>query len=315
MRAITVSKYGDSPVVTELPTPSPGSGQVLIKIQAAGMNPTDRSIANGDWQARMPGTFPLILSTDLAGVVETIGEGTTKFMRGDEVFGLLMLPPLGSVGTYAEYVAVTENAPLARLPKSIDAVVAAALPMAGATALDLAESLEPLSGKTVLIVGAGGGVGSFVTQFVAKAGAHIIVDVHSSADNRMRSYGAAETVDHSVVSVPDTVRMAHPDGIDVLIDVASDANEFAALASLVRSGGTAVTTKSVADSKALATLGVTGVNFRASISTQLLERLVHAVVTGDIVSPPITRITLDEVPRVLSEARTGKTDGKTVITL
>jgi NADPH:quinone reductase len=314
MRAVTVSEYGATPAVTDVPKPQPGPGQILIKVRAAGVNPMDQKLADGAAKARMPATFPLVLGADVAGVVEAVGTGETKFSRGDEVFGQLLIPPLGSAGTYAEYVAVTENAPLARVPKSVDPVVAASLPTAGVTALQLAESLAPLSGKTVLVVGAGGGVGSFFTQFAARAGAHVIANARVSAADRMRGYGAAETVDHTTVSLPDAVRRAHPDGIDVLVDLASDATAFGVLASLVRPGGTAVTTKYVADPRALAAAGVSGVNFRVSVSSDALQRLADSVAAGRIVPPPITRLKLDDVPVALSRAGTGHADGKTVIT-
>ena len=92
-----------------------------------------------------------------------------EISRGDELFGQLLIAPPGSAGTYAEYVAVTEEAPLARVPDGLDPVVAAALPTAGGTGLALVASLGPLAGKSVLIVGAGGGVGSFATQFAVNA--------------------------------------------------------------------------------------------------------------------------------------------------
>jgi NADPH:quinone reductase len=316
VRAVTVSEYGATPVLAEMPTPQPGPGQVLLKIQAAGMNPMDRTLAAGAWRPA-PATFPMVLGADGAGVVEAVGEGTSRFSRGDELFGQLLIAPIGSAGTDAEYVAVTQDAPLARVPNGLDPVVAAALPTAGGAGLALVESLEPLDGKTVLIVGAGGGVGSFATQFAANAGARVIANVRAAAAERLRGYGATETVDHTEVSLPDAVRAAHPDGIDVLIDLVSDPEGFAALVSLVRPGGTAVTTQYVADPDGLATAGVTGANFNFSqyVSSELLERVADAVVGGRIVAPPITRITLEQAPAALNPAQTGRADGKTVITL
>jgi len=102
MRAITVSSYGASPSVMELPTPQAGPGQVLIATQAAGMNPMDMQIANGGWQDQMPATFPMVLGADLAGTVRAGGPGAARFAPGDEVFGQLLIPPLGSTGTYAQ---------------------------------------------------------------------------------------------------------------------------------------------------------------------------------------------------------------------
>jgi NADPH:quinone reductase-like Zn-dependent oxidoreductase len=191
-------------------------------------------------------------------------------------------------------------------------VVAAALPTAGGTALEIIESLESLEGKIVLIVGAAGGVGSFATQFAANAGAQVIAIARADAADRMRAYGAAETIDYTAVSLPEALWRAHPHGIDALVDVASDADGFAALASLVHPGGTALTTRYVADADALASRSVTGVNFRVSISSGLLERLADALVSGLIVAPPITRIALDDVPAVNGNGHAG---GKTVITL
>ena len=296
MRAITVSEYGQDPVVTELPKPKAGPGQLLIRVHAASLNPMDRNIANGGMKEQMPATFPMVLGADVAGVVEAIGDGATRFTPGDEVFGQLLVAPLGSAGTYAEDVAVTEDAPLAAVPDGLDPVVAAALPTAGSTALDIVELLEPLAGKTVLIVGAAGGVGSFATQFAANAGAHVIANAHDSADERMRSYGAAETVDHNLDSVMRTVAAAHPAGIDILIDVASDAGAFAELATLVKRGGTALTTRYVADNATLDAGGITGLNYVVSVSPDLLERVARELVAGRIAPPPIRDIRLDEVP-------------------
>jgi NADPH:quinone reductase-like Zn-dependent oxidoreductase len=314
MHAITVTEYGSAPAMVELPTPEPGRGQILLKMRAAGMNPMDRTLASGDWRP-MPATFPMVLGADGAGVVEKLGEGASRFSVGDDLFGQLLIAPLGSAGTYAEYLAVGEDAPLARVPTELEDVVAAALPTAGGAGLASVDLLEPLTDKTVLIVGAGGGVGSFATQFAVNAGANVIANVRDRDAERMRAYGAIETIDHTAVPLPDAVRQAHPDGIDALLDVVSDATGFATLASLVRAGGSAVTTQYVADEGALGSTGIMGVNFALQPSTDLFEQVAEAVADGGIVAPPITCISLEEVPAVLSSAQTRSTSGKTVITV
>jgi NADPH:quinone reductase-like Zn-dependent oxidoreductase len=210
-------------------------------------------------------------------------------------------------------VAVSEDAPLARVPAGLDPVTAAALPTAGGTAVAIAESLAPLEGKTVLIVGAAGGIGSFLTQFAARAGAHVDASAAADQAGRMKGYGAAETIDRAATPLPEALARAHTDGIDVLIDLASDAGQFAALARHVRPGGIAITTRYVADLEALGAAGVTGVNFRVHVTVPLLDRLAAAVVAGIIVSPPITQTSLDEVPALLSKH--GRGEGKTVITM
>jgi NADPH:quinone reductase len=315
MRAVMVREYGGTPVVAEIPTPEPGAGQILIRLRAAGMNPMDLSLASGAWKP-MPATFPMVLGADGAGVVEKLGEGTSRYSIGDDMFGQLLIAPVGSAGTYAEYVAVAEDAPLARVPSGLDDVVAAALPTAGGAGLALVDQLEPLADKTVLIVGAGGGVGSFATQFAANAGGNVIANVRADDAERMRGYGAKETIDRRAVALPAAVRQAHPGGVDVLIDlVNADAAGFAALALLVRPGGTAMSTNYVADEAALRAGGVTGINFALPMSSELLERLAQAVVDGRIVTPPITRISLEGAPAALNPTQARPVGGKTVITL
>jgi NADPH:quinone reductase-like Zn-dependent oxidoreductase len=197
----------------------------------------------------------------------------------------------------------------------VDDVVAAALPTAGGAGLAVVDLLEPLAGKMVLIVGAGGGVGSFATQFAAIAGGNVIANVRARDAERMRAYGATETLDHTAAALAGAVRQAHPDGIDVLIDlVDAEPAGFAALASLVRPGGTAVTTKYVADQDALRAAKITGINFALPMSSELLQRVAEAVADGRILAPPITRISLEEAPAALDPAQARPASGKTVIT-
>jgi NADPH:quinone reductase-like Zn-dependent oxidoreductase len=306
MRAIIVSEYGATPALSEIPEPHAGPGQVLIKIQVAGINPMDRAIAAGAMRETAPAQMPLVLGSDLVGVVESVGQDAGRFSPGQEVFGEL---PLGLYGTYADYVAVDEDVPLALLPEGLDRTVAAALPTPGVTALQIVESLGPTTGKTALILGAAGGVGSLVTQLAAQAGANVIAVDRADAAERLRTYGAVETVDSASASVPDAVRRSH-EAIDVLVDVVSDAAGFAALAELVRPDGIALTTRYVADTEALAAHSVTGVNFQVAVTTDALEKIGNLVARGSVVVPPITITALDEVFGPSGPARL---KGKTVI--
>jgi NADPH:quinone reductase len=314
VRAVTVSRFGESPVVTQVTTPSAGPGQVLIKLFAAGVNPMDAKLASGEWRPA-PAVFPMVLGVDGAGVVQAVGDGTTRFFPGDDVFGQLFIPPIGAYGTYAEYVAVTEEAPLARVPDGVDLAVAAAVPTAGATGLSLVELVEPLDDRVVLIIGAAGGVGAFATQFAVNAGARVIANIDAEAEDRMRSYGVKQTIVRPGVSVKDAVSGSHPDGVDVLIDLVSDAKAFASNAALVRPGGTAITTQYVADLEALQASGIRGVNFALRTTSDLLERVGKALTDRAIVAPPITRIGLDDAPGLFRPQAQSHANGKTVIVL
>src|SRR5258708_21571456 len=150
MRAVTVTEYGAAPAVAEMPTPQPGPGQVVIRLRAAGMNPMDRALASGAWKP-MPATCPMVLGVDGAGVVEQLGPGASRFSIGDDLFGQLLIAPLGSAGTYAEYVAVTEDPPLARVPRGLAALVAPALPTARGAGSPLGDSVPSLGPATGLL--------------------------------------------------------------------------------------------------------------------------------------------------------------------
>ncbi|GAA2219801.1 NADP-dependent oxidoreductase [Micromonospora olivasterospora] len=314
MRAVAVANYSAQPTIMELPDPRAGHGEVLVGIRAAGVNPIDLSIANGEWAARgADARFPLIMGIDMAGVVEAAGEHVTRFAPGDAVFGQLFLPPLGSTGTYAEQVAVPEEANLARVPPGMDLETAAALPTAGGTALNIADGLGPLPGETVLVVGAAGGVGSFLTQLLAASGARVLTVARADAADRLRAYGAAENFDRAAVSVPDAVGAACPDGIGVLVDLASEAPAFAELATLVRVGGTALSTRYAADVDDLAEYGISGINFRVNMTPDLLARLADAVVTGQVAGPPIRTVRLDDVPSLLGRPSVGAAGDKIVV--
>ena len=314
MRAVTVSRFGELPQVVNVPTPVAGPGQVLIKLAAASMNPMDRKLASGEWRPA-PVVFPMILGIDGAGIVESVGEGTSRFVPGDRVFGQLFIPPVGGFGTYAEYVAVTADAPLALVPDGLDFVQAASAPTAGGAGLSLVEQVEPLDDLVVLIIGAAGGVGTFATQFAVNAGASVSVSINASAERRMRSYGVAQYIVRTSESPVGAIHRAHPDGVDVLIDLVSDAKAFADLATMVRPGGRAITTQYVADLDALRTSGVGGVNFALRQTSELLQRVAQALALQSVVEPPITHITLENVPRLFGPHPPPVADGKTVIVL
>jgi NADPH:quinone reductase len=314
MRAVTVRQFGQSPQVEEVATPVAGPGQVLIKLAAASVNPMDAKLASGEWRPA-PVIFPMVLGVDGAGVVEAVGEGATRFFPGDRVFGQLFIPPIGSAGTYADFVAVTSDAPLAHVPQGLDLVAAAAAPTAGTTGLSLIDLLEPAEGQIVLIVGAGGGVGTFATQFAVNAGASVIGNVNAGAEDRVRAYGVDEVIVRSSAPVTEVVHSLYPDGIDVLIDLVGSARAFASTASLVRPGGTAVSTQYVADLEGLQAKGVRGLNFALQQSTELLERVAEALVDRTVTEPPLTQVSLEDVPTIFGSHAGLAPDGKIVIVL
>jgi NADPH:quinone reductase len=312
MRAVVVDEFGGTPHLAEVPRPVAGPGQLLIRVEAAGINPWDLKVADGFMADRAPHDFPLILGTDLAGVVEVAGDGVERFAPGDRVAGKFIGRPIGH-GTFAEYVVVPADGTVATVPDGISGEQAAALPIAGLTALDLYDVLEPVDGRTVLVVGASGGVGSFVVQLLAAGGARVIATARPDDAERLRGLGVAETVDYTAGQVAEAVRESHPDGVDLLVDMVSAPDALSALLPAVARGGRAWSTTWSADESALAELGLTGGNFESPGRIEQLERLLAKVADKSLVVPLGRALPLTDGPDALAAFRSGGTRGKTVL--
>lgn len=181
------------------------------------------------------------------------------------------------------------------------------------TAYNLVEETRVTEGTRVLIVGATGGVGTFVTQLAAGRGAEVIATARPAKAELMRTLGAAETVDHTAGPLADQVLAAHPDGVDVLIDMIGGPAEFAGLTRTVRDGGTAVSLIGSADADELTEHNLRGFNFVNRPSPQLLEILAYHVDAGRLTVLVGREVALEEAPEALEASRTGRAQGKTVL--
>ncbi|KHS51598.1 NADP-dependent oxidoreductase [Brevibacterium linens] len=191
MRAAVYDAYTenfDDITVRELPDPKLPPASVLIEVRAAGVNPVDWKLVGGHLDPVMPTQFPVTPGWDVAGVVVGLGFDTPEFSIGDEVVAYARKDVLGG-GTFAEKVAVPVRA-VAPKPKSLSWEQAGGLPLAGGTALRTLESLGDLEGRTVLIHGASGGVGSFAVQIARAAGASVIGTASEANHEYLRGLGA-----------------------------------------------------------------------------------------------------------------------------
>lgn len=191
MRAAVYDAYTenfDDITVRELPDPKLPPASVLIEVRAAGVNPVDWALVGGHLDPVMPTQFPVTPGWDVAGVVIDLGFDTPEFSIGDEVVAYARKDVLGD-GTFAEKVAVPVRA-VAPKPKSLSWEQAGGLPLAGGTALRTLESLGDLEGRTVLIHGASGGVGSFAVQIARAAGARVIGTASEANHEYLRGLGA-----------------------------------------------------------------------------------------------------------------------------
>jgi NADPH:quinone reductase-like Zn-dependent oxidoreductase len=194
MRAIVVQRAGGPEVLTEveLPRPEPGPVEILVRVHAAGVNPTD-------WKSRTRGqalatTAPYVPGYDVSGVVAAVGPGVRMYAPGDEVFGMPLFPK--PAGAYAEYV-VAPPRHFARKPATLDHVTAAGLPLAGLTAWQsLVDFANVQPGQRVLIHAAAGGVGHLAVQIAKSRGAHVVATASAKKHDFVRSLGADELIDY-----------------------------------------------------------------------------------------------------------------------
>jgi len=214
MRAIQANGYGAPDVLepVDLPTPEPIATEVLVRVQAAGVNPVD-------WKtrARGPGGVvqlepPVVLGWDVAGVVDQVGGGVTRFAVGDEVFGMPWFPRLGRA--YAEYVTAPSRQ-FARIPEGLDTVQAGGLPLAGLTAWQaLVDTAGVTRGDRVLIHAAAGGVGHLAVQIAKSRGAHIIATARANKHDFLRGLGVEQIIDYTDVAFE-----AEAGEVDVVLDL------------------------------------------------------------------------------------------------
>ncbi len=211
MKAMVFDHYGGPEVLhaAEVATPAAGPGQLRIRVKAVGVNPLDTKIRSGMMQAIRPMTLPAIVGIDVAGVVDQVGEGVTDAAVGDDVLGW------ADTGAYAEYALATK---VARKPAALGWDTAAALPVAGETALRVLDLLEVKAGETLLIHGAAGAVGTIAVQLAVVRGATVIGTASPANHAYLRDLGAipVEYGDRLV----ERVRALAPRGIDAVLDAA-----------------------------------------------------------------------------------------------
>jgi len=212
MNAVRIHQYGGPEVLRYegAPFPRAGTGEVLIKVHAAAVNPIDWKVRAGFAKDRLKYKMPFIPGWDLSGVVEAVGAGASRFRVGDEVYSR---PDIARDGAYAQYIAVRETE-VALKPTSVDHLHAAAVPLAALTAWQALSNAAKLSaGQSVLIHGAAGGVGSFAVQFAKLKGARVIGTASKKNHEFLRSLGADETVDYNTTKFEDVVH-----DVDAVLD-------------------------------------------------------------------------------------------------
>lgn len=196
MRAYVMNRYGgpEGAQLTDIPPPAPGSHDVLVNVRAAGLNPVDFKFREGKLRVIYRPQLPFVLGNELAGEVVAVGSGVTRFKAGDRVFARVGKE---GGGAFAELACVAEDH-VALMPANLDFATAAAVPLAGLTALQaLRDELVVKPGQQLLISGGAGGVGTFAIQIAKWLGAHVTTTASSRGDALVRSLGADAVIDYT----------------------------------------------------------------------------------------------------------------------
>jgi NADPH:quinone reductase-like Zn-dependent oxidoreductase len=297
MEAVVIHETGGPDVlhVEEVEQPEPDEGEVLVRVHATSVNPTD-------WKQRRSTTsLPAVLGHDVSGTVEV--SRAPDFAEGDEVFGR------ASNGSYAEF-AVASATVIAQKPAGISHEQAAAIPVAGGTAWEGLFDVGGLgSGQTALIAGAAGGVGHFAVQFAKHAGAQVIGTGSSRNRDFVLDLGADEYVDYTEQDVAEVVS-----DVDLALDtVGGEATE--GLLPVLKQGGILVTIAAAAPTEAAEARGVRAEVFSSRGDPEQLARIAELIDAGEVHVELSEVLPLSEVRQAHELSESGHTRGKIVLTV
>jgi NADPH:quinone reductase-like Zn-dependent oxidoreductase len=303
-RAVRYDEFGGIDVlrVDQVQRPVPGSEQVLVRVKAAGINPSEAVIRSGAVSKLFPSTFPSGQGSDLAGVIEEVGAGIGGFSPGDEVIGFTQ-----KRASQAELVLV-EAGDLTRKPEKVPWEVAGGLYVVGVTAWGAVHAVQPKEGETVVVSGAAGGVGSLAAQLARRTGATVIGLASESNHEWLKSHGVIPVAYGD--GVEDRIRAAAPNGVDAFIDTHGDGYVELALAL----GVAADRIDTIADFSAAEKYGVkTDGGTAAGPGARVLAELASLIADGHLEVPIANVYPLAQVREAYAELERRHTRGKIIL--
>jgi NADPH:quinone reductase-like Zn-dependent oxidoreductase len=306
MKAVRIHEYGapDVLVYEDAPRPEPGTGEVLVRVHAAALNPVDWKIRAGYMKNWLPYTLPMILGWDFSGVIDSVGPDAGQWKPGDQVFGR---PDISRDGAYAEYLVVRASE-IAVKPRSVDHIHSAALPLAGLTAWQaLFETAGLSEGQSVLVHAAAGGVGSLAVQLAKWAGAHVAGTASGRNQYLLRDLGVDQPIDYQATRFEDVVH-----DVDVVLD--SMAGEIRSRSwKVLKKGGILVTLLGQGPLEEAASYGVRGVGIMAKPDRKQLDEIA-ALVDLRKLKPVIEAVfPLQEAAKAHQLGETNRARGKIVL--
>jgi len=310
MRAVAIDRFGgpEQLRIVQLDDPRPRPGEVLVRVEAAGVNTTDWKVVEGRLAEVLPHAFPLVPGWDAAGVIEAVGDGVGDWAPGDEIYTFCRKPTV-QWGTFAERLTVSA-AHIARKPKSLDFARAAAVPMAALTAWQALVDVARLCvDEVVLIQGAAGGVGNFAVQLAHRLGATVVGTAREADHAWCKRLGAATCIDVERQDLVAAVLDEHPSGVNVVLDtVGGDALRRAS--EVLAEGGRLLSTVQRPELGGLGHRGIHGAQVFAEPSGQQLGELAWMADAAELVVHLDAVLPLAEADRALALSHEGRVRGK-----
>ena len=322
MKAYALTAFDTAPQLIDLPRPEPAAGEVLVRVHATSVNPVDLLVSSGFFRTIQEYRLPAVLGRDLAGVVEQLGAGVTRFRVGEPVYGFVKRDHIGD-GTFAEYVVVPEEKFIGAVPDSLDLASAGVLAQAGITALECVDAVPAGPGDVVLINGATGGVGVFAVQIAAARGAEVIATARSADQQSLvRSLGAKHVIDWSAGDLIEQVRAIVPGGVDGVLDLVKHvdstrigegedaAHELVArlCRGVLRPGGRAASVTNGGVPELLGDIVCT--NVHSTPTPESIARLSELVMAGRLVAPVHASYRFADIGQAFSRLASGPALGK-----
>jgi NADPH:quinone reductase-like Zn-dependent oxidoreductase len=302
-RAVRFDHHGGVDVlnVVDVKRPVPAPGEVLVRMKAAGINPGEASIREGFMAQRFPTTFPSGEGSDVAGIIEQVGDGVKAFVPGDEVIGFS-----NRRSSHAELVVVPADQ-LTRRPANVPWEVAGALFVTGTTAYAAVRAVAPSAGETVVVAGAAGGVGSIAVQLARRTGANVIGLASKANAAWLQAHGVVPvTYGRGVLR---RVREASGGRVDAFIDTFGEGYVDLAL----ELGVAPDRIDTIADFDAAQKYGVKTEGNSAGASASVLAELARLVSEGQLEVPIAHVFPLPRVRDAYRELEQGHTRGKIVL--
>jgi NADPH:quinone reductase-like Zn-dependent oxidoreductase len=304
MKAIRIHEYGGPEQLRyeETPEPQAGSGQVLVRVHAASVNPIDHKLASGAMRQFMPLSLPWIPGGDFSGIVEAVGAGVTGVKKGDAVYGDT---PTG--GAYAQLV-VAAAGMIGPKPSNLSHAEAASVPLAGQTAWQgLFQHGHLERGQTVLIHGGSGGVGFFAVQLAHWKGAKVLATGSAANLDFLRSLGADQAIDYKATRFESVVK-----NVDLVLDLIGGETQRRSFG-VLKSGGFLIATAQPASEKDAAEHKVHAMMMRMQASTIDLAQLAKLLEAGTIKTIVSKKYPLSQAREAWADILSGHTRGKIVM--